>query len=153
LDLRRDPLRRDGVDLGLRAEEACAATGVLRSTKGADGIIAEGAPTASIAEGAQWHHCRRGTNDITAEGAPMTSLPKGHNDITSEGARMTSLPKGHQRHRCRRGTNDITAEGARMTPLPEGRTGHVVAEARYDLLVVGVQHFAPVAPAADPLYI
>jgi hypothetical protein len=29
----------------------------------------------------------------------------------------------------------------------------VVAEARYDLLVVGVQHFAPVAPAADPLYI
>ena len=43
-----------------------------------------------------------------------------------------------------------------MTSLPEGpegRTGHVVAEARYDLLVVGVQHFAPVAPAADPLYI
>ena len=36
---------------------------------------------------------------------------------------------------------------------PEGRTGHVVAEARYDLLVVGVQHFAPVAPAADPLCI
>jgi hypothetical protein len=49
---------------------------------------------------------------------------------------MTSLPKGHQWHR-----------------LQKGRTGHVVAEARYDLLVVGVQHFAPVAPAADPLYI
>ncbi len=55
---------------------------------------------------------------------------------------MASLSKGH---------NDSTAEGARMTSLPKGRTGHVVAEARYDLLVVGVQHFAPVAPAADPL--